>query len=241
MRRRLLRIAICLVLGAITTIAVAWGCALDGYALSTEYERRDAIERLGPDRDIVWTVRQRRKLGELRIDSIIDHVGHAELHMPDLVARDLAPSWFLSEGPVHQRLDFRGTEVYRIASVLGWPIPAMWHELRWIHVPRKRAAVQVLGGIDTGRERRTLPVVLPVRVLCLRFSFNAVFFATIWALLLVAPGIIRLTLRRRRGRCPRCGYDLRGQLDAGCPECGWNRMEKGAGGSRDKGTEGVEE
>lgn len=23
--------------------------------------------------------------------------------------------------------------------------------------------------------------------------------------------------------CPKCGYSLRGQLAAGCPECGWNR------------------
>lgn len=29
--------------------------------------------------------------------------------------------------------------------------------------------------------------------------------------------------RRRRGGCPRCGYDLSGQASAGCPECGWNR------------------
>jgi hypothetical protein len=26
-----------------------------------------------------------------------------------------------------------------------------------------------------------------------------------------------------RGFCPQCEYDLRGQLAAGCPECGWNR------------------
>ena len=25
------------------------------------------------------------------------------------------------------------------------------------------------------------------------------------------------------GHCPRCGYDLRRDLNAGCPECGWNR------------------
>lgn len=30
-------------------------------------------------------------------------------------------------------------------------------------------------------------------------------------------------LRKHRGRCPRCAYDLRGDTDAGCPECGWNR------------------
>ena len=29
--------------------------------------------------------------------------------------------------------------------------------------------------------------------------------------------------RRRRGACLQCGYDLRGELDAGCPECGWRR------------------
>lgn len=25
------------------------------------------------------------------------------------------------------------------------------------------------------------------------------------------------------GKCPMCRYDLRGELDTGCPECGWNR------------------
>jgi hypothetical protein len=37
----------------------------------------------------------------------------------------------------------------------------------------------------------------------------------------------RASLRRTRresGRCPECGYDLRGELAEGCPECGWNRQ-----------------
>lgn len=25
------------------------------------------------------------------------------------------------------------------------------------------------------------------------------------------------------GRCPECDYDLRGQREGGCPECGWSR------------------
>lgn len=29
--------------------------------------------------------------------------------------------------------------------------------------------------------------------------------------------------RAERGRCPECDYDLRGELDKGCPECGWGR------------------
>ena len=31
--------------------------------------------------------------------------------------------------------------------------------------------------------------------------------------------------RYSAGRCPRCGYNLRAQFDAGCPECGWRRSE----------------
>ena len=29
--------------------------------------------------------------------------------------------------------------------------------------------------------------------------------------------------RIRRGRCPRCAYDLCGEFESGCPECGWAR------------------
>ncbi len=37
-------------------------------------------------------------------------------------------------------------------------------------------------------------------------------------------GRIRLN-REREGRCRMCGYDLRGNFSAGCPECGWRREE----------------
>lgn len=29
--------------------------------------------------------------------------------------------------------------------------------------------------------------------------------------------------RRKRNICPKCGYDLRGCTQPGCPECGWGR------------------
>ncbi|MDY7110541.1 MAG: hypothetical protein SYC29_18065 [Planctomycetota bacterium] len=42
----------------------------------------------------------------------------------------------------------------------------------------------------------------------------------------------RRHLLQERGLCPSCGYDLRGDFAAGCPECGWNRPPDGesAGG-----------
>ena len=57
------------------------------------------------------------------------------------------------------------------------------------------------------------------------FAINTVVYAIILWLLICGPFIVRRDYRVWRGRCPECGYDLRGDLAAGCPECGWNREE----------------
>ena len=41
------------------------------------------------------------------------------------------------------------------------------------------------------------------------------------------PFTARRIVRRKRGHCIKCGYDLRGDLERGCPECGWRREGKG--------------
>jgi hypothetical protein len=54
------------------------------------------------------------------------------------------------------------------------------------------------------------------------FGLNVVMYGTAVFLLWAGPGAIRRSVRKRRGRCVRCGYDLRGLPDAEakCPECG---------------------
>ena len=62
-------------------------------------------------------------------------------------------------------------------------------------------------------------------------SFTA--YGLLWALpLLIWLGFGFMMLRRARRqirlypahtKCPQCGYDLRGDLEPGCPECGWRR------------------
>ncbi len=50
---------------------------------------------------------------------------------------------------------------------------------------------------------------------------NVAAWSGLWLLLLEMPRAARHALRRRRGRCTRCGYDLRGlDLSTLCPECG---------------------
>jgi hypothetical protein len=57
---------------------------------------------------------------------------------------------------------------------------------------------------------------------------NVAFYGGIWCWLLLGIGFIQRRKRVRRmlrGRCPECRHDLRSDLAAGCPECGWGRDE----------------
>jgi hypothetical protein len=53
--------------------------------------------------------------------------------------------------------------------------------------------------------------------------------------MLIIRNQVRLTLRRglkpsELPVCLRCGYVIRGQVDAGCPECGWGRADEEVNG-----------
>ena len=90
--------------------------------------------------------------------------------------------------------------------------------------------------------------VLPLRPILPGFIINTVFYAVIWFGVFFGVAALRRFVRRKRGRCVKCGYDLRGQRSAvsdqredgdpnsaltsdlrsltsgiGCPECGWGR------------------
>ena len=52
---------------------------------------------------------------------------------------------------------------------------------------------------------------------------NEVFYGSVIALSFVGWIQGRRAIRRKRGLCIKCGYDLRGDFSAGCPECGWRR------------------
>lgn len=52
---------------------------------------------------------------------------------------------------------------------------------------------------------------------------DTMIFATFWWFAWRALVAVRVTIRRCRGLCPRCAYNLRGQPTPGCPECGWSR------------------
>lgn len=66
------------------------------------------------------------------------------------------------------------------------------------------------------------------RVICyqprwLGLSVNTTFWGALWLGALAVPAAMRGSRRRAKGLCPACAYDLKGELNNGCPECGWNR------------------
>ena len=52
---------------------------------------------------------------------------------------------------------------------------------------------------------------------------NTLLYAAILWLLILGQWTLHRMLRRKRGCCIKCGYDLRGDTSQGCPECGWGR------------------
>ncbi len=86
----------------------------------------------------------------------------------------------------------------------------------------------VEGGFDCSQYRASLPsflfnTVLPYRPLYLNLLFNSALYGLLaygsWA----AFGSLKHNRRKSRGLCPQCKYDLRGDHESGCPECGWGR------------------
>jgi hypothetical protein len=71
--------------------------------------------------------------------------------------------------------------------------------------------------------RRPETLALPLHPIWPGLLLNAGFYGAIWAMPLVCLPLLRTRRRRRKGRCPRCGYDLKHALEPGCPECGWRR------------------
>ena len=116
-------------------------------------------------------------------------------------------------------------EVKRFVIRSGWPAYALRGEYVWVSLQTSQAsrfpsAIKV-GNAPSGNpgEYRILPVMpLPLGVAIGTALWTA-------ALALVAsPFWLRGWLRsRHRQLCPRCGYDLRGAVDRGCPECGFGR------------------
>ncbi|MEE8154336.1 MAG: hypothetical protein V3T53_05190 [Phycisphaerales bacterium] len=210
MKRRLTKLVVFLLLGAVVNVAVAWGAGVsnDLYTALTTRGQTVNDERLG------WLEARNDGTASTRLTSwhipLIDD--------PTLpAAPEVMPYWSKMQPPYQD---------WRIMAH-GWPLRTLWYDMNALW---KKAPGSIAGGgfrmpVLWYHHRFSKPA-LPLRPIWPGFAINTIFYAVVLWLLTLAPLTARRLIRRKRGACIRCGYDLRGDFSAGCPECGWQRTSE---------------
>ena len=222
MKRRLFTLALFLLLGAVVNVVVAWGLA---YWLNPFVNIEQHAWSFSPDES--WSVSRRSQVGLDYVSYRFESPYDRELYKNTVILpRSLLPDWGDLQNPKES--------TYREAVALGWPMLACWSSIKsgFIGDPKR---TELLGGLNIGRwegeERHQGSVlysteqVLPFRPIPWGFLINTIFYALLLWLLTLGPFTARRMIRRKRGRCIKCGYDMRGDFSSGCPECGWGRDE----------------
>jgi hypothetical protein len=246
MKRWTLRILLCLILGAVTTVAVAW--AIWWFAVPREafigrvdmqtfsWSPSPLIEDIEGD-----SLASRPPPAELIRIAVADAERMERRFEPFPVAPVImtgtAAKWVILECPVYWG-EWSSTVNFRT----GWPSNSMTRRRIWTgHDEATTAAYDLVlalsathfDGEDVPKSLRT--EYFPTLPIMPGFLLDTLFYAAIWGGAFFGFASAKRAIRRRRGRCPRCGYDLRGHrhegtearrhegLAAGCPECGWNR------------------
>ncbi len=185
--------------------ATKWTSRLQSPLLTREYEVKSYNENGVPRRwdmyesmlglTAMWT-----KPGSYLSNPAVYPVPEFDPHE---AYRDIprAPWWITLDNGPDAPSDWR--------TFSGWPIPSMsWH-YDWAPVRGIRR------GLILDKQER---YIIPLRPNWPGLLANVPVHAAIWGVLLVAPGRVRAFIRRRKGLCAHCGYDV--QELATCPECG---------------------
>jgi hypothetical protein len=225
MKRCIFIILAFLILGAVVNIAVAWGSAMTIDVWSDIWRQRQGVSS---DQYPCWgLVVIRRATATYVFRSAISD---PQTHGVGWDHRLSAPWWSRARNtPTNEPVD---SFVGYAEDARGWPficvsssMDATLSSRTWCWTYGNVSWGIPLGG---GQGPDAMPRSLPCRPAWAGFAVKTLFYATILWLLPTGLLAFRRRLRRKRGRCPKCGYDLRGDLDAGCPECGWNRQPERA-------------
>jgi hypothetical protein len=228
-------IALWLALGATTTIAIAW-------LFTRELDRRSLPATIG--QGPTFDPRTGNQTGNLlvfryeaigRTEMQGDTMGYAFEGTPEQpiqTLEEVCPRWAREKITPRDHGGHSSTpesEVYRSLMATGWPMRALWCPYTLEPIPsgvwpRRAHSAIILSRATAATRPGRLSArddALPILPLWPGFAVDTAVFGGLWTVLLFAPGAARRAIRRRRGRCATCGYDLRSlsQMSA-CPECG---------------------
>jgi hypothetical protein len=203
-----------IVLAAATTLAIAWQVARN----APTFDDNQVPVRWSHPQGAAWLYRRDESFGALRLrgqfakaSATGDRMVIDTVPPPDWSAMSVA-------APRNSRITMNWEEAF------GWPMPAMMATIYDNGVTVRYQNVIDLGSHPTDWSMR---LYLPTKVIWTGAIINTLIFTPLSWLIIMLPMMLLLRvprwLRKRKGRCPNCGYDLRGRLEAGCSECGWRR------------------
>ena len=209
-----MQVFVSLVLGVTLSYAVAWACVRPGLRFIEGDPYRVGFGEFGGTawRHSGFTVVSLQRYERLPDGSLVD---------PSSVFDRPSHLTFVDR---HPRWAVVPNEERRMAThAAGWPLKCVrgWVSDRqttngltgnWL-MPERRYHFIRIGDWQSGRS-------FPLRPIPFGILINtAVFGGAMFVGLFVVPAFTRRLIRARRGRCPRCGYDLTDSPGA-CPECG---------------------
>lgn len=234
-----IHILIWLTLGIISTVAVSWTAVYMNYG-KYKYEREKAWW-IDKDRPLKWTTIVDRDYWYSRVtymfhdyNSNPDEFVNFSNSIRSQNRRQEHPVEMLPYWASHLYSDkadiWTDSETAYTHGVIatGWPLRALKYERYGAFVDSKVQEVYGEFRIDLGREKisgRMTYILLPLIPVWPGFIFNVILYSTPWIFIFGGYSSTKRVIRRRRGKCPKCAYDLRGDFESGCSECGWNREE----------------
>ncbi len=237
LRRWLRRAVVAVGLGVITTVGVAWACAVipppgGGRTCGSDVGSRALAPTEGhgvlQTNHTYWGGWTYYSGGVIHSNLLVPRPDGAapDSVLPVSLRRELLP-WCYGDAPWPPE----GTHDIRAFVSCGWLLRALAcagaRTTTYLPAPMPRTPT-VLYGLPVPRRfaryfaNSTVAgsALLPTQPLYRGLILDTLLFSAAWFPLLAVPGVRRRTRRRRRGHCPACGYDRLGEFGTPCPECG---------------------